>query len=219
MAETPVVVAIDGPAASGKGTLARRLAAELGFARLDTGLLYRAAAKRAIDAGDDPADGAAALRAARSLTEADLESEGLRDEAVTEAASVVAADAEVRAALLDLQRGFAAAPPGGAPGAVLDGRDIGTVVCPGAAVKIFLDAHEDVRAKRRLRELLQRGAKGIHAEVLRDLRVRDARDRGRAAAPLAPAEDAFVIDSSTMDADEVFRQALALIDARTTIRK
>ena len=138
---------------------------------------------------------------------------------MTNAASVVAADAEVRAALLDFQRGFAAAPPGGAPGAVLDGRDIGTVVCPGAAVKIFLDAHEDVRAKRRLRELLQRGAKGIHAEVLRDLRARDARDRGRAAAPLAPAEDAFVIDSSTMDADEVFRQALALIDARTTIRK
>lgn len=219
MAEVPVVVAIDGPAASGKGTLAQRLAAELGFARLDTGLLYRAAAKRMIDAGDDPADGDAALRAARGLKAADLESEGLREETVTDAASIVAADAEVRAALLDFQRGFAAAPPGGAPGAVLDGRDIGTVVCPGAAVKIFLDAHEDVRAKRRLRELLQRGAIGIHAEVLRDLRARDARDRGRAAAPLAPAEDAFVIDSSTMDADEVFQQALALIDTRTTIRK
>ena len=219
MAEAPVVVAIDGPAASGKGTLARRLAAHLGFAHLDTGLLYRAAARRVIDAGGDAADRDAALRAARSLEAADLEGDGLRDEAVTAAASVLAADPDVRAALLDFQRGFAAAPPGGAPGAVLDGRDIGTVVCPGAAVKIFLDAHEDVRAKRRLRELLQRGAKGIHAEVLRDMKARDARDRGRAAAPLAPAEDAFVIDSSTMNADEVFRQALALIDARTTIRK
>ncbi|MDE0057093.1 MAG: (d)CMP kinase [Defluviicoccus sp.] len=219
MAEAPVVVAIDGPAASGKGTLARRLAAHLGFAHLDTGLLYRATARRVIDAGGDAADGAAALRAARSLTAADLQGEGLREETVTAAASVVAANAAVRAALFDYQRGFAAAPPDGAPGAVLEGRDIGTVVCPDARVKIFLDAHEDVRARRRLRELLQRGAKGIHAEVLRDLRARDARDRGRAAAPLAPAEDAFVIDSSTMDADEVFRQALALIDTRTTIRK
>ena len=219
MAEAPVVVAIDGPAASGKGTLAQRLAAHLGFAHLDTGLIYRAAARRVIDAGGDAADRDAALRAARSLEAADLAAEGLREETVTAAASVLAADPGVRAALLDFQRGFAAAPPGGAPGAVLDGRDIGTVVCPGAAVKIFLDAHEDVRAERRLRELLQRGAKGIHAEVLRDMKARDARDRGRAAAPLAPAEDAFVIDSSTMDADEVFRQALALIDARTTIRK
>ncbi len=219
MAEAPVVVAIDGPAASGKGTLARRLAAQLGLAHLDTGLLYRATARRVMEAGGDAADGAAALRAARSLTAADLQGDGLRDETVTAAASVVAADAAVRAALLDYQRGFAAAPPDGAPGAVLEGRDIGTVVCPDARVKIFLDAHEDVRAGRRLRELLQRGAKGIHAEVLRDLRARDARDRGRAAAPLAPAEDAFVIDSSTMDADEVFRRALALIDTRTTIRK
>ena len=219
MAEAPVVVAIDGPAASGKGTLAQRLAAHLGFAHLDTGLLYRATARRVLDAGRDPADGAASQRAARGLKAADLAGEGLREEAVTAAASVLAADAGVRAALLDFQRGFAAAPPGGAPGAVLDGRDIGTVVYPGAAVKIFLDAHEDVRAERRLRELLQRGAKGIQEQVLRDMNARDARDRERAAAPLAPAEDAFVIDASTMDADEVFRQALAHFNARTTIRK
>ena len=141
-----------------------------------------------------------------------------RDEAVTAAASVVAADAAVRAALLGFQRGFAAAPPGGAPGAVLDGRDIGTVVCPDARVKIFLDARLEVRARRRLRELLARGAKGIYAEVLRGMEARDARDRGRAAAPLAPAEDAFVIDTSTMDADEVFREALAHFTARTSIR-
>ena len=219
MAEAPVVVAIDGPAASGKGTLARRLAAELGFAHLDTGLLYRAAARRVLDAGRDPADGAAARRAAQSLQASDLAGEGLREEAVTAAASVLAADAGVRAALLDFQRGFAAAPPDGAPGAVLDGRDIGTVVCPGAAVKIFLDADIEVRAGRRLGELLERGARVIHAQVLRDMNARDARDRGRAAAPLAPAEDAFVIDTSTMDADEVFRQALAHFNARTTIRK
>ena len=218
MAEAPVVVAIDGPAASGKGTLARRLAAHLGFAHLDTGLLYRATARRVLDAGRDPADGAAARRAARGLGAADLAGEGLREEAVTAAASVLAADAGVRAALLDFQRGFAAAPPGGAPGAVLDGRDIGTVVCPGAAVKLFLDAHEDVRAERRLRELLRRGAKGIQEQVLRDMNARDARDRERAAAPLAPAEDAFVIDTSTMDAEEVFREALAHFHARTTIR-
>ena len=218
MVEAPVVVAIDGPAASGKGTLARRLAAHLGFAHLDTGLLYRATARRVLDAGRDPADGAASRRAARGLGAADLAGEGLREEAVTAASSVLAADAGVRAALLDFQRRFAAAPPGGAPGAVLDGRDIGTVVCPGAAVKIFLDAHEDVRAERRLRELLQRGAKGIQEQVLRDMNARDARDRERAAAPLAPAEDAFVIDTSTMDAEEVFREALAHFHARTTIR-
>ena len=218
MADPPVVVAIDGPAASGKGTVARRLAARLGFAHLDTGLLYRAVARRLLDAGRDPADGAAAVSAARSLQAADLEGEGLRDEAVTEAASAVAVDASVRAALLDFQRGFAAAPPGGAAGAVLDGRDIGTVVCPGAQVKLFLDASPEVRARRRLRELLDRGAKGIYAEVLRDMEARDARDRGRAAAPLAPAEDAFVIDTSTMDADEVFREALKHLHARTTIR-
>ena len=218
MADAPVVVAIDGPSASGKGTVARRLAAELGFAHLDTGLLYRAVARRLLDGGGGPADGGAAVQAARGLQAADLEGAGLRDETVTAMASVVAADASVRAALLGYQRGFAAAPPGGARGAVLDGRDIGTVVCPGAQVKLFLDARAGVRARRRLQELLDRGANGIYSEVLRDMEARDARDRGRAAAPLAPAEDAFVIDTSTMDADEVFREALAHFHARTTIR-
>ena len=199
--------------------MARRLADALGFAHLDTGLLYRAVARLVLDGGGDPADGAAAARAARGLGAGDLERQGLRDETLAAAASVVAADAGVRAALLDFQRRFAAAPPGGAAGAVLDGRDIGTVVCPGAAVKIFLDARVDVRARRRLRELLDRGARGIYPEVLRDMEARDARDRGRAAAPLAPAEDAFVIDSSNMDADQAFREALAHFHARTTIRK
>ena len=219
MPDAPVVVAIDGPAASGKGTVARRLAAHLGFAHLDTGLLYRAVARRVIDTGGDPADSAAAVRAARNLSTAELAGEGLRDEAVAAAASVVAANAAVRAALIDFQRKFAAAPPDGASGAVLDGRDIGTVICPHAQVKLFLDASPEVRAERRVRELRERGADGIHAAVLRDMEARDARDRGRAAAPLAPAENAFVIDTSTMDADEVFREALAHFDARTTSQK
>ena len=216
MRDSPVVVAVDGPAASGKGTVARRLAERLGFARLDTGLLYRAVAKRVIDGGGDPADGAEAARAARALRTDDLAGEGLRDETVAAAASVVAADAGVRAALLDFQRGFAADPPGAVAGAVLDGRDIGTVVCPDARVKLFLDASPEVRALRRVRELRERGSDAIYAAVLRDMEARDARDRGRAAAPLAPAEDAFVIDTSTMNADEVFREALAHFDARTT---
>lgn len=219
MADTPVVVAVDGPAASGKGTIARRLAEHLGFAHLDTGLLYRAVARRVIDGNGDPADSDSAVRAARGLDAADLAGEGLRDETVAEAASVVAADAGVRAALLDFQRAFAAAPPDAAPGAVLDGRDIGTVVCPDAEVKLFLDASPEVRARRRVRELRERGSNGIYAAVLRDMEARDARDRDRAAAPLAPAEDAFVIDTSTMDADEVFREALAHFDAQTTSQK
>ncbi len=219
MPDAPVVVAIDGPAASGKGTVARRLAAHLGFAHLDTGLLYRAVARRVIGAGGDPSDGAAAAQAARNLSTEELAGQDLRDEAVTAAASVVAADAGVRAALLDFQRAFAAAPPDGASGAVLDGRDIGTVICPDAPVKLFLEASPEVRARRRVRELRERGSGGIYAAVLRDMEARDARDRGRAAAPLAPAEDAFVIDTSTMNADEVFREALAHFDARTTSQK
>ncbi len=219
MRDPPVVVAIDGPAASGKGTVARRLAEHLGFAHLDTGLLYRAVAKRVIDRDGDAADGVEAARAARALETDDLAGKGLRDETVTAAASVVAADAGVRAALLDFQRGFAADPPGAAAGAVLDGRDIGTVVCPDARVKLFLDASPDVRALRRVRELRERGSDAIYAAVLRDMEARDVRDRGRAAAPLAPAEDAFVIDTSTMNADEVFREALAHFDARTTSQK
>ncbi len=218
MAEPPVVVAIDGPAASGKGTVARRLAAHLGFAHLDTGLLYRAVAGRMIDAGGDPADAAAAEREAHALSAADLAGEGLRSEPVAATASIVAAHAGVRAALLGFQRGFAAGPPDGAPGAVLDGRDIGTIVCPGAAVKIFLEASVAVRARRRVRELRERGPGSIYAAVLRDMEARDVRDRCRAEAPLVPAEDAFVIDTSTMDADEVFREALAYFNARMTPR-
>ncbi len=211
------VIAVDGPAASGKGTLARRLAAHFGLAHLDSGLLYRATARRLLDTGADPADATAAAAAARAVDLAGLDPDALRDEATTDAASVVAAHPGVRAALFDVQRGFAARPPGGAPGAVIDGRDIGTVICPDAAVKIFVDADVEVRARRRHKELRARGLKSIYSSVLRDMRERDARDRSRATAPLVPAEDACVLDTTECDEDSVFHGALAFIASRTPL--
>jgi len=210
----PRIIAVDGPAAAGKGTLARRLAAHLGFAYLDTGLLYRAVGMRTLDAGADPADADAAETAARALISDDLGRPDLRGDAAAEAASQVAAVPGVRAALLDFQRGFALAPPDGAPGAVLDGRDIGTVVCPDAALKLFVTASVEVRADRRLNELRQRGLEAIHSRVLRDMKGRDARDSNRAIAPLEPAEDAVVINTSHLDADAVFAKALEILQAR-----
>lgn len=206
------VIAIDGPAAAGKGTLARRLAAHRGYAYLDTGLLYRAVGLRAHETSGDPADAVAATRAARALTPADLDRPDLRGDEAASAASRVAAIAGVRAALLDFQRAFAAHPPGGATGAVLDGRDIGTVVCPDADRKLFVTASVEVRAARRLKELRERGLAAIHDRVLRDMQERDARDSARAVAPLYPATDAFVIDTSGLDADAAFAVALAFIE-------
>jgi cytidylate kinase len=182
------VVAIDGPAAAGKGTLSREVARLFGLAHLDTGALYRATAARVLAEGGDPADPAAAAAAARALADADL-ARDLRTAAVGEAASVVAAQPAVRAALLAFQRAFAARPGG----AVLDGRDIGTVVCPDADVKLFVTARPEVRAARRAAEL---GAPP--AEVLADLRRRDARDAGRADAPMARAADAALLDTSDL---------------------
>ena len=211
-----MIIAIDGPSASGKGTLARRLARALGFAHLDTGMLYRAVAARLLEAGADPEDPEAALEAARRIEAADLERDDLRSEAVGRVASQVAALPAVREALLAFQRDFAERPPEGKAGAVLDGRDIGTVVCPEAAVKLFVDADLETRAERRHKELLGRGEASIYPRVLRDLQVRDARDSERQAAPLRPASDATVLDTSKMDADAAFEAALAVVAARRT---
>ena len=205
-----MIVAIDGPAASGKGTLARALAARFGLAHLDTGLLYRAVAARLLRAGGDPRDAAAAAAAAAGLEAADLDAPDLRDEAVGAAASVVAALPGVRRALVAWQRRFAARPGG----AVLDGRDIGTVILPSAPVKIFLTASPAVRAERRHNELRARGAGSIKSVVLRELADRDARDRERAAAPLAPAPDALLLDTTDLDAEAVLAAAVEFILAR-----
>ena len=211
--QRPVVIAVDGPAAAGKGTLARRLADHLGYGYLDTGALYRAVGIKTVRAGDDPADAKAAAAVARALGPEDLERSDLRSDEAARAASETAAHAGVRAALLDFQRRFASHPPGGR-GAVLDGRDIGTVVCPDADVKLFVTASLVVRARRRLRELRDRGAAVIHSTVLRDMKERDARDSEREVAPLRPAVDAYVIDTSDLDPDTVLSVALARVRER-----
>ena len=209
-----MIVAVDGPAAAGKGTLARRIAAHFGLAYLDTGLLYRAVGFELVRQGTDPADAAAAAQAARALRAADLDDDRLRGEAAAAAASIVAAMPAVRAALLEFQRAFAAHSPAGAKGAVIDGRDIGTVVCPDAAVKFFITAKTQVRAERRLRELQARGEDAIYARVLTDMQARDARDSQRDIAPLVAAEDAYVLDTSALDADAVFARAIDHMNSR-----
>jgi len=206
-----MIVAIDGLVAAGKGTLARRLATALGFHHLDTGLLYRAVGARLRADGVDPADAAAAARMAAALAPADLGRDDLRDEAVARAASVVAANAAVRAALVAFQRRFAAQPPG----AVLDGRDIGTVICPDAPVKLFVTAAPDIRARRRFDELRARGEPATYPAVFRDLQERDARDQARGTAPTRPAEDAIVLDTSALDADQVFARAIDIVRSRS----
>ncbi len=209
-----MIIAIDGPAAAGKGTLTRRLADHFGLALLDTGLLYRAVGLATARAGADATDVAAAAAAANTLDPADLDDPTLRGDEAAQLASKVAVIPEVRAALLEFQRAFAHNPPGDAKGAVLDGRDIGTQVCPDADVKLFLTASVEVRAERRVKELRGRGLEAIHARVQRDMKERDARDSGRDVAPLEPAEDAFVLDTSDLDAGAVFARALEIISAK-----
>lgn len=204
------IIAIDGPAAAGKGTLARRLAAELGFDYLDTGLIYRAVGMAVDRAGFDPADPARAGEAARDLQPEDLAADDLRGDDAAQAASKVAAIPEVRAALLEFQRLFAARPPGG-KGAVLDGRDIGTVVCPEAGIKLFVTASTEKRAERRLKELQGRGIDATLDKVLAEMRERDDRDSSRAVAPLKPADDAHLLDTSGLDADAAFDAAIAFV--------
>lgn len=208
-----MTIAIDGPAAAGKGTLARRLAAELGYDYLDTGLIYRAVGMTIFRAGGDPADAGIAEAAAKALRADDLQAPDLRADDAAQAASKVAAIPGVRAALLEFQRRFAAHPPGG-KGAVLDGRDIGTVVCPDAQAKFFVTASLEKRAERRLKELRDRGLAAIQETVFADMRERDARDSGRSVAPLKPADDAFVLDTSDLDADQAFAAVLEVLRSR-----
>ncbi len=200
------IVAIDGPAAAGKGTLARRLAGHLGLPYLDTGLLYRATARRLLLAGASAHDPAAAEAAARVLTRADLDRTDLRTPDVDRAAAAVASIPPVRAALLEFQRGF-----GQANGAVLDGRDIGTIIFPQARAKLFVTASVEARAYRRWLELTGRGVSAILETVREDMEARDAADASRAAAPLRPAEDAFVLDTTALDADAAFAAALRYV--------
>jgi len=203
-----MIIAVDGPAASGKGTLGKKLAAHYGLRHLDTGLLYRAVAKAVLDAGHKPSDHAQAVAAAKALDPTRFDEIALKSQRVGEAASVVSAIAEVRTALLDFQRQFAAT----APGAVLDGRDIGTVICPDADVKIFVTASPEERARRRALEFKSRGEAIAEAEVLADILRRDERDRNRAAAPLIQAPDAHLLDTTSMGIEAVLKAAIELVE-------
>lgn len=210
---SPKIIAIDGPSASGKGTLAKALATALGYAYLDTGAVYRLVAKTILDQGLDPENREQAIKAAThvrdSFTLPQLDDPSLRQDTVAQATSKSSAHPEVRALLMDIQRGFAAR--GGHAGAVLDGRDIGTVVCPDAAFKLFVTASPEIRAQRRFKELQNKGFTTTYEAVLQDMRERDARDSGRSAAPLKPAEDAVLFDTSDLTADKALEKALHLV--------
>jgi cytidylate kinase len=205
-----MIIAIDGPAASGKGTLAKRLAEHFGLPHLDSGLLYRATAHRLLQQGHALDDVARATEAARDLSPDAFDEEALRGRDMGEAASIVAAIPEVRAALLDMQRNFARRPPG----AVLDGRDIGTIICPEAECKIFVTATPETRAARRARELAQRGEPVAYDTILADIEARDARDSHRAISPLARAADAVELDTTNLDVEAAFKAALDIVLAR-----
>jgi cytidylate kinase len=204
-----MIIAIDGPAASGKGTLGKRLAAHYKLRHLDTGLIYRAVAKALMDAGRSPNDVASAVAAARVLDPSRFDETALKAHSVGEAASIVSAIPEVREALLSVQREFAAKPPG----AVLDGRDIGTIICPDADVKIFVTALPEVRARRRAAEYKAQGRNIDESAVLADIRNRDQRDQNRAAAPLKQAPDAHLLDTTHLDIDAAIRAAIDIVEA------
>lgn len=204
-----MIIAIDGPAASGKGTLGKRLASHYGLRHLDTGLIYRAVAKALLDAGRRPDDVAAAVAAAKALDPARFDEIALKSHAAGEAASIVSAIPELRAALVAFQRDFAAI----SPGAVLDGRDIGTVICPDADVKIFVTATPEVRASRRTAEYRGQGREIDEATVMADIVKRDERDQNRAAAPLKQAQDAHLLDTTHLDIDAAIRAAIDIVEA------
>ena len=215
------VIAIDGPAASGKGTLARTLAKHLNFAHLDTGALYRMVGYTVLERLGDPADADEAIEAAEFLRDYFapdlLENPKLKSDVVGQAASKVASVPKVRDALLGLQKNFAQNPGDAFEGAILDGRDVGTVICPDAQVKLFITAEIDVRAQRRLKELQSRNISATYEAVLKDMRERDARDASRKAAPMKPADDAIVLETSALNAEEMFEKAAALIKDRLKI--
>ena len=203
------VIAIDGPAAAGKGTLARRLAAHFGLPYLDTGQLYRAVGRRVLDRGADPADAQIAAEEARALTPGDLQRGDLRDMEAAAAASAVASNPAVRAALLAFQRDF-----GSQGGAILDGRDIGTVIFPDAPVMLYVTASPEARGMRRYSEILAAGGAGDLAAITDEVRARDAADAARAAAPMKPADDAILIDTTDLTPDAAFERALEVAKAR-----
>jgi cytidylate kinase len=209
-----VVIAVDGTAASGKGTLAKKLASHFGFAHLDSGALYRLTALAVLTAKGDPRLEADALHGAQSIDLSLAGDPAIRTDVVGQAASQVAALPAVRAALFDFQRNFLIHPPGGSPGAVMDGRDIGTVICPGATAKLYVDARPELRANRRWRELKGMGILRDEADLLRELMARDAADKARPISPLRRAEDAALLDTSDLDIDAAFAAALSLVSPR-----
>ena len=208
-----MLIAVDGPAAAGKGTLSRRLAEHFNLARLDTGLIYRTVAKKVLET-KDPENNKIAIEIAQFLSLNDLDTNGLRDEAIGTAASKISVIPEVRKTLLNFQRNFAKNPPNGKVGAILDGRDIGTVVCPKAEFKLFITASSKIRAERRFKELQDRGKEAIRSAILRDIIDRDERDSIRSVSPLLPAQDAQILDTSKLDPDAVFNLALDFISLK-----
>ena len=207
-----MIIAIDGPSASGKGTLARRLAAHLGFAYLDSGKLYRAVGLGLVRQGKDPSDTEAAITVAQAIRLEDADDPELSSDEAARAAATVATIGGVREALLPIQRGFAAHPPDGAQGVVVDGRDIGTVVFPRAEIKFFVTASPEVRANRRLKELQEKGLESIHSRVFQDMKERDTRDSSRENSPLMQASDAHLLNTTDLDADQAFAAAIELIE-------
>lgn len=207
------VIAIDGPSGSGKGTLSRKLGAFYDFAVLDTGLLYRAVGVKMLSLDLDLTSPSEAKRAAQEISLQDPLHEENRGDKAASAASQIAGIPEVREVLNQYQRDFASSPPDGKKGVILDGRDIGTSICPDAGVKLYLEANDEIRAQRRYEELQFRGITGIYADVLRDIRLRDKRDKERQTSPLRPAEDAVILDTSTMDSEDVFLKARDIIES------
>jgi CMP/dCMP kinase len=208
-----MIIAVDGPAASGKGTIARRLAAHYNLAHLDTGMLYRAVGMGMVLRGEDISDAALAADVARNFSQLVVSEDNLRSEAAGKAASVVAAYGDVRVALTEYQRNFAVNPPDNKVGAVIDGRDIGTVICPDANAKLFVTASLEARVDRRFLEIKRRGKDVIRVDVEADLAARDDRDANRAVSPLVQADDADLLDTTNLDIEAAVAKAIALVDA------